>query len=125
MESLNKKVIIFDDDEDILSICTYILEEQNWQVQTYTDTKDIVERVASFKPAIIFMDNWIPDEGGIVATQILKGNADVKNTPVIYFSANTDIESLAAKAGANAYLAKPFELDDLEIVIQRVLQQPG
>jgi two-component system cell cycle response regulator DivK len=68
-------------------------------------------------PAVILMDNWIPDEGGIIATQRIKSNEILKDIPVIYFSANSDIESLTRSAGADAYLAKPFDLEDLERVI--------
>ncbi|MDN3547844.1 hypothetical protein [Mucilaginibacter aquaedulcis] len=57
METDNKRIIIFDDDEDILSICTYILQEQGWEVLTYTDANEVVERVSAFLPALIFMDN--------------------------------------------------------------------
>jgi CheY-like chemotaxis protein len=67
------------------------------------------------------MDNWIPDDGGIIATQILKKNETLKNIPVIYFSANSDIELLANHAGAETYLAKPFDLEELERVINTVL----
>ncbi|GAB3923434.1 response regulator [Mucilaginibacter myungsuensis] len=123
MSAAEKKVIIFDDDEDILSICSYILEQQGWTVFTYTDCNDIVNRVSGIIPAVILMDNWIPDAGGIIATQTLKGDPELKNIPVIYFSANSDIQSLANHAGAETYLAKPFDLDDLEKVINRVLKK--
>lgn len=123
--SLNKKVIIFDDDEDILSICRFILEDQGWSVFTYTDCNNVVEKVASVLPDAILMDNWIPDDGGIIATQTLKKNDTLKKIPVIYFSANSDIELLANHAGANTYLAKPFELDDLEEVINRAIATNG
>jgi len=69
-----KRIIIFDDDEDILSICSYILEEQGWQVHSFTDCNDIIERVEGIDPNVILMDNWIPDIGGMRATQILKKN---------------------------------------------------
>jgi two-component system cell cycle response regulator DivK len=69
------------------------------------------------------MDNWIPDAGGIIATQTLKKNADLKDIPVIYFSANSDIQILADHAGAETYLAKPFDLDELERVINEVLEK--
>jgi len=72
MNKSAKKIVIFDDDEDILSICVYILEEQGWEVYTYTNCNNIVERISEIKPDVILMDNWIPDEGGIIATQILK-----------------------------------------------------
>lgn len=116
-----KKVIIFDDDEDILSICTYILEDNNWDVHTFTDCNDIVNRVSSIGPDVILMDNWIPDMGGIQATQTLKSDPDLKDIPVIYFSANNDIHTLAANAGADSYLAKPFDIDELTKTINKMV----
>jgi len=116
-----KKIIIFDDDEDILSICSYILEEQGWEVHTFTDCNDIIEKVSGISPDVILMDNWIPDVGGINATQTLKKDETLKQIPVVYFSANSDIQLLADHAGAESYLAKPFDLEDLERVINSVL----
>jgi len=121
MKEPNKKVIIFDDDEDILSICSYILEEQGWEVHTFTDCNNIIDKVLGVLPDVILMDNWIPDAGGIVATQTLKKSAELKHIPVIYFSANSDIQILASNAGAQTYLAKPFDLEELERVINNVL----
>lgn len=121
MKKPNKKIIIFDDDEDILSICSYILEEQGWEVHTYTDCNNITEKVLSILPDVILMDNWIPDAGGIIATQTLKKSDALKNIPVVYFSANSDIQILADHAGAQTYLAKPFDLEELERVINKVL----
>jgi two-component system cell cycle response regulator DivK len=121
MSSAEKKIIIFDDDEDILSICSYILVQQGWEVITYTDCNDIAERVSDANPSVILMDNWIPDAGGIIATQTLKNIEKLKHIPVIYFSANSDIQLLANHAGAETYLAKPFDLDELEKVINKVL----
>ena len=121
MSNINKKIIIFDDDEDILSICNYILVEQGWQVHTFTDCNGIAEKVLDIMPDVILMDNWIPDAGGIIATQTLKRTAALKDIPVIYFSANSDIQLLANHAGAETYLAKPFDLEELERVISTVV----
>jgi two-component system cell cycle response regulator DivK len=121
MSNDKKKIIIFDDDEDILSICNYVLEEQGWEVHTFTDCNSIAERVTAIMPDVILMDNWIPDAGGIIATQTLKKTEDLKSIPVIYFSANSDIQLLANHAGAETYLAKPFDLKELERVISTVV----
>lgn len=121
MNTPSKKIVIFDDDEDILSICSYILEEQGWEVHTFSDCNNIVEKVSGILPDVIMMDNWIPDSGGIIATQTLKKTEGLKEIPVIYFSANSDIQILASHAGAQSYLAKPFDLEDLEKVINRVI----
>jgi len=121
MNNRDKKIIIFDDDEDILSICSFILEEQGWIVTAFADCNNIIEKVSAIMPDVILMDNWIPDDGGIIATQKLKQNEGLKNIPIIYFSANSDIELLANHAGAETYLAKPFDLEELERVINTVL----
>ena len=117
----NKKIIIFDDDEDILTICSFILEEQGWEVHTFTDCNNIIEKVSSVLPHIILMDNWIPDDGGIIATRKLKKDENLKNIPIIYFSANSDIELLANHAGAESYLAKPFDTEEFEELINSSL----
>lgn len=121
MNKPDKKIVIFDDDEDILSICIYILEEQGWEVHAFTNCNNIVERIRGIMPDVILMDNWIPDEGGIIATQTLKKDEKLKDIPVIYFSANSDIQLLADHAGAEGYLAKPFDLEELDRVIKEVL----
>ncbi|MGF7077754.1 response regulator [Mucilaginibacter sp. UYCu711] len=119
-ESVGKTLAIFDDEEDILTIFSYILTEQGWTVYTFTDCDHILDKLANINPEVIFMDNWIPNQGGIIATQTLKNSVRYRQVPVIYFSANADIASLAQSAGADAYLAKPFELDELAAVIERV-----
>jgi CheY-like chemotaxis protein len=121
MKFNGKKIIIFDDDEDILSVCTYVLEEQGWEVHVFTDCNQIIDKVSAVMPDVILMDNWIPDTGGIIATQTLKSNDTLKNIPVVYFSANSDIQLLAKQAGAEAYIAKPFDLEDMERIIDSVL----
>lgn len=118
-----KKILIFDDDEDILSICTFILEDDGWQVKSYPDCSNIVERVISFSPDVILMDNWIPADGGIPATRLIKAAPETTHIPVIYFSANSDIEALAAKAGTNLCLSKPFELDELKQAVANALAE--
>jgi len=120
-----KRILIFDDDTDILSICSYILEEQGWQVFTRTNCNNIIEVLEEVQPDVILMDNWIPDTGGIVATQLIKEHEKFKSVPVIYFSANNDIKTLAQKAGADTFLAKPFDINELEDVVKRVTVQPA
>ena len=114
-----KRILIFDDDADILDILTYLLNEKGWDVHTRTTCNDIIETLDEVKPDVVLMDNWIPDTGGIVATQTLKKHETYQKIPVIYFSANNDIEKLASEAGADAWLSKPFDLDELELMLRR------
>ncbi len=115
-----KKILIFDDDSDILSICTYILQELGWEVHTRLDCNNILDVVKKVKPDVILMDNWIPDTGGIIATQTIKADPVFKTIPVIYFSANHDIKNLSIQAGADTYLEKPFDISQFEEIINSV-----
>lgn len=109
-----KKILIFDDDATILEVITIIFEENGFQVEISETSHDILERVAQYRPDVILMDNWIPRIGGVAATKLLKSHEEFKNIPVIYVTANNDIVALAREAQADDYVAKPFNLDDLE-----------
>jgi len=116
-----KKVFIFDDNTDILELCTFILEDAGYEIKTSSTSNNIIEQVMAYIPDIIFMDNWLPDVGGIDATRALKSDEILKNIPVIYFSANNDVMSLADQAGADGYLSKPFDIQELENIILKHL----
>ena len=118
-----KKILILDDDTDILSICTYILEEMGWEVFTRSSCNGIIELVREVQPNVILMDNWIPDSGGIVATQTIKSHPEFKSIPIIYFSANHDIKNLSLEAGADTYLEKPFDISQFEEIINSVVEK--
>lgn len=116
-----KKVFIFDDNTDILELCTFILEDAGYEIKTSSTSNNIIDQVSAYIPDIIFMDNWLPDVGGIEATRELKKHETLKNIPVIYFSANNDVMLLADQAGADGYLSKPFDIQELEDIILKHL----
>ena len=109
-----KKLLIFDDDKSILEVISIIFEENGYKVEISETSHDIIQKVTEFQPDLILMDNWIPNIGGVEATKLLKNNEDFKHIPVIYVTANNDIEMLAQKANADDFVAKPFNLEDLE-----------
>jgi len=118
---MTKKVFIFDDNTDILDLCTLILEDAGYEIKTSATSNDIVSQVSAYMPDLIFMDNWLPDVGGIEATQELKSHPELSHIPVIYFSANNDVKELAQKAGADTYLSKPFDIQELEAVVSKYI----
>lgn len=109
-----KRILIFDDDTIILEVISIIFEDAGYEVKISETSHDIIEKVADFHPDVILMDNWIPNIGGVEATQMLKSHPEFKDIPVIYVTANNDISALAKEAGADDYIAKPFDLVDLE-----------
>lgn len=122
------RVMIFDDDTDLIEVCSIVLKSKNYVVYGFHKCSDILEEVRLFSPHVILMDNWIPGSGGVKATQRIKNDILFKSIPVIFFSANDRVQELAAEAGAEFYLQKPFELDELENAVSRAMsihQQAG
>jgi len=111
---MSHKILILDDDSDILFFCTYVFESMGFTVVSSNHCNDIISQVESADPDIILIDNWIPDIGGVKATQQLKSSTHLKDIPVILFSANSNLPKLAEEAGAEDYLKKPFDLEELE-----------
>ncbi len=120
---MNKRVLILDDDLDILQICTIVLKKKGFDVQTLTNSNQVVSQVQNYHPDVILMDNWIPGPGGIEATRLLKGDPDTHNIPVIFFSANSNVTQLAHEARADYFLQKPFDITELEGIVQMAITQ--
>lgn len=115
------RVMIFDDDTDLLEVCRIVLKSKNYIVSGLNKCNDIILEVKSFSPNVILMDNWIPDTGGVKAIQLLKNDLELNSIPVIFFSANDRVQDLAVEAGAEFFLQKPFEIDELETTISKAI----
>jgi len=119
--SKTKTILIFEDDTIILEVITVVLTDLGFQVEVSETSHDIIQKVESAEPDLILMDNWIPNIGGVEATRLLKADKRFSHIPVIYVSANNDIQSLANRAGANDFLSKPFDLEDLENIVNKYI----
>ena len=120
---MNKRVLILDDDIDILQICTIVLKKKGFDVQTLNNSSQVVSQVRNYRPDVILMDNWIPGPGGIEATRLLKLDPDTQGIPVIFFSANSNVTQHAREARADYFLQKPFDITELEGIVQMAISQ--
>src|SRR5579872_6123522 len=111
---MKKRVLILDDDADILQICTIVLRKKGFDVHTLSNSNQVVSQVKTYHPDVILMDNWIPGPGGIEATRLLKLAPETHEIPVIFFSANSNVTELAREAQADYFLQKPFDIATLE-----------
>jgi len=118
---MHKKVLIFDDDPDLLDICSLILQQKNFDIVTRENCVDLLTHVAAFNPGVIIMDCRIPDIGGIKAVQLIKDDSRFRHIPVILFSGNNNIAEQAREAGAEFYLNKPFDISELEATVGTAL----
>jgi CheY-like chemotaxis protein len=114
-------VYIFDDDPDILFICEVVLRNKGYTIYSSGNCNDIVNKIKQAGADIVLLDNKIPPEGGIVAARQLLNDADTRQIPIVYFSANTQVEQLSAEAGTKYFIQKPFDISDLEAIIASAL----
>lgn len=117
------RVMIFDDDIDILEICSIILQGKGFKVFTESSCENVIDKINTLQPQVIMMDNKIPETGGIRATQLIKQTESTKNIPVIFFSANTNVAKLSEEAQADYFLQKPFDITELENMITLIINK--
>jgi CheY-like chemotaxis protein len=118
---MKKKVLILDDDLDILQICSIVLKKKGFDVIALNTSNNVIEQVNHHQPDVILMDNWIPGPGGIEATRMLKNDISLQNIPVIFFSANSNVTQLASEARADYFLQKPFDIAELENIVNEAI----
>jgi len=119
---MSRRVIIFDDDKDILEVTSVILRKRDYNVKTVTNLKNFMKEILDYGPDVILMDLRIPEIGGKKATIILKNDAYTQKIPVILFTAhNNGKENLISYTGADEVLFKPFSIKALVGKIEKVI----
>lgn len=116
-----KKIAVIDDDKAILEVIRIILEEQNYLVTLIDDPNNVLKKIQDLSPALILMDLWMSGYDGMDITKQLKKDDSTKHIPIIIISANNDAEKIAKESGANGFLPKPFDIDDLAAVVKQHL----
>lgn len=115
-----RKVLIVDDDKDIVTIVSTILSGRGWEITAAYSGREALEAVTSQKPDIILLDIMMPEMNGIEVLKRLK-KIDA-NARIIMITAFGDVESYldSMELGAYEYINKPFETDELLEMIDRV-----
>ena len=110
---MKKKVLICDDDLEILEVCNLILTKKDFEVHILENCEEIFTLLKDFKPDVILIDLWFPEMGGEAATLKLKNDPDTQHLPVILFSAHNELESICRKINADGFIKKPFTIPTL------------
>ena len=108
-----KKILLIDDNADHLLVCKLIFERHGYEVLVLLGCEELIGAVDIFGPDLIFMDHNMPGICGPEAIQMLRSNPSSSAIPIIYFSAEENLEMLAKKAGADAWLKKPGDIAQL------------
>ncbi|MFA5144168.1 MAG: response regulator [Candidatus Omnitrophota bacterium] len=119
----NKKILIVDDEPDILRATKVRLASLGYEVVTATDGKDIFSVIRKELPDLILLDLRLPGISGDEICINLKADEKLKDIPIVMFTASSDfnINNMIKKIGAEGYLIKPFSSEDLMQVTKKFL----
>jgi two-component system phosphate regulon response regulator PhoB len=110
-----KRVLVIDDDPNVVEVITANLEAEGYVVDTAVDGRDAWSHLTGELPDVVVLDWMLPGRSGIDLLADLRANAETKDLPVVLLSAKARDEEIWAgwQAGANYYLTKPFQVEQL------------
>jgi Response regulators consisting of a CheY-like receiver domain and a winged-helix DNA-binding domain len=122
-----EKVLIVEDDSEIRNLLSGFLSENNYQVDEARHGNEASDKMAREKYDIILMDMMLPYKSGDILIKELRDSSDYEKskTPVIVLSAKTqkDTRLEVLRMGADDYIIKPFDLDEVLVRIEVVLRR--
>lgn len=109
MAAETKKILIVDDEPDILEIITYNLQLHGYEVQTAKDGDQALIKAKEFKPDLIILDIMMPKKNGIEVCKILRSQPEYNDTLIIFLTAlNDELSHIKGlEFGADDYISKP------------------
>ena len=113
MTSLAKKILIVDDEPDIVVALAAMLQDAGYLVSTPRDGEQLESVLAREQPQLILLDMLLSGRDGREIVRQLKGQAATRDVPILMLSAYPAAAREALAAGADDFLAKPFDLDEL------------
>lgn len=110
-----QKVLIVDDEDDLVSLLTLRLESEGYEVISAQDGQAGLDAAREQNPDLILMDVMMPVMDGYQACRFIKFDDTLKHIPVIMLTARTQAQdrSVGESVGADEYIEKPFEYHDL------------
>jgi len=114
-----KKILIVDDDKDILTVVELLLNAHNYTVETVFDPANILEKVKTFHPDLILMDVNMGHHDGREICKLLKADTIINHIPVILFSAMHNLQETHRECEATDFIGKPFDALDLIKIIEK------
>ncbi len=109
---VQKKIVIAEDDKDILFILRLVLEDAGYEVQCLTDGSPIVEGTVD-TPDLFILDKEMPVIDGLAICKFLKVKKETKDIPIIMISAYHKLKRKAKEVGVSKFIEKPFDLQHL------------
>ncbi len=118
-----KRILIIDDDPDILDMLNLVFQDEGYNVVT-SNTCTILDNVHEIAPDLLLLDVRIPTspKNGDQVCVELKSNNDTRKLPVLLVSGEVNLKEICAACGADDYLAKPYDLVNLSAKVHQLME---
>lgn len=117
----NRKILIIDDNPAIIDSISLFLDFEGYKVQTLSKGSDFFKLNERDYPDLIILDMWLSGEDGRNICRHAKASESTKNIPIIMISASRGLEDSTIDAGADAFISKPFDMDEMLNKISELL----
>ncbi len=119
-----KKILIVDDEADIIEILQFVLEAQGYECITASDGEEGLNLAREASPDLIILDVMMPKINGYKISRLLKYDNKYKNIPILMITARSQEEDkiIGEETGADEYITKPFKVD---YVVEKVKSYLG
>lgn len=122
---MQPKILIVEDDVDIVEMLKYPLEQANFEVDAVYDGQAAINAITEQKPDLILLDLMLPNISGVEVYRTISRNPQVENIPVIMVTAKSEeIDRIVGlELGADDYIVKPFSPREVVLRVQAVLRR--
>ena len=124
---MKKKILIVDDEDDILHFLELVLREKGYEVATAANGQDALTKAQIEKPDLVLLDIMMPQMDGWEVLKLLRVDDETANIPVAMLSARTEAKDRVQglQEGAIDYICKPFSLGELLAKVETIFGGEG
>ncbi|MBU3259443.1 MULTISPECIES: response regulator [Roseovarius] len=121
---MDKKVLLIEDEPNIIEAVSFILSRDGWNVKTHSNGHDALEAVRNRQPDLIILDVMLPGKSGFDILQEIRADSELTKTPVLMLTARGQEKDrdMAEKAGASRYMTKPFSNAEVLEVVRSMVE---
>ncbi|WP_028829018.1 response regulator transcription factor [Proteocatella sphenisci] len=122
---MNEKILIIDDEENIVELIKFNLELNGYQTQCAYDGKTGISKIKTWNPDLVLLDIMLPGIDGITIIQLVRSDEKLKHIPIIMMTAKSQDSDkfIGFESGADDYVTKPFIVKELVYRIKAVLKR--
>ena len=118
-----KRVLVIEDEPNIIEAISFILSRDGWTVHTHSDGEKAMDKLRGSPPDMVILDVMLPGRSGFDILRDLRADADLSGTPVMMLTAKgqTRDRELAEQLGATRFMTKPFANSEVIATVRELV----